>query len=371
MFKLTQIINNVVRDFKLHKEVILYRTETSSTLLKLQEDEVIKFGDSILRSLSIGHELRVIDEDGNLFQNNIDNKINSNYQFSEFLPNNLAFLRGHHGVFMRGVFDLVNSKLILNCEEFNPRVKNILFEFGNNKITIVSDREGDNYTINKLFIFEIFNNNKCTKPKYSFNFDFPNHASHGTIAREKTYIKKNIGIINNKLYLSFTDNSLMIIDIDKGEVLQHLGFSDGGKIKRDPINHLVTADFLGGGFVDANIGYLFNLYNSVLYYFDANTEEIEQVDLSQELEGKNLDGAIIKYYDDDIFAILDLLSGGVGIIDRHTHKLVWHQTMYFEGKKVRPLELKISGNYMCITDSAEQLHIFERTIALKEENTTS
>jgi hypothetical protein len=241
---------------------------------------------------------------------------------------------------------------------FDP-VENGIFDIVNNKINFISENCKSNQIIDNYFVGifnEILFSNSLNTGDYlwSFEFNFPKYYREGYCDYRETQLEKFIGVYEDELWILFSGNRILVLDIHTGE--ERHQFESLNKT-------LDTSFFINNCFLDKTTGVIKIL--AYLYYIEIDTKTKEAF---IKKDFKNFSMVNGSYYGGDTIYFVgnnnksqSISNNITGIFNTKTLEIDWSYELEVKDKNHFFVDVpQANATHFGIKDSENTLYLFER-----------
>lgn len=240
---------------------------------------------------------------------------------------------------------------------FDP-VENGIYDVVNNSINFIAKNCKSNEVIDSYYVgvFNdiLFSNTLNTGEElWTYQFNFPKHYDEGYCDYRETKIEKFIGVYENELWILFSANRILVLDINTGEELHQF----------EALNKtLETSFFVNNCFLDETNGTIKIL--AYLYYIEI---DIETKIASIKKKFKDFSMVNGSYYGGDTIYFVgnnktqSISNNIAGIFNTKTLEIEWSYELEVKDKFYFFVDVP-QANDKCfgIKDSENTLYLFER-----------
>lgn len=243
-------------------------------------------------------------------------------------------------------------------EEYNSIFR--IFNSNENKLYNLSILNINKYKIIKNSLVIVENNNRIALYDYlkntnlwSYQFSFPKYYNELHLDYEETKLEKFIGIYDNKLWILFSGNRILVLDINTGEELYQ--FESLNKT-------LDTSFFINNCFLDETTGVIKIL--AYLYYIEIDTKTKNTCIKKEFKDFSMVNGS---YYGGDIIYFVgnnkskSISNNITGIFNTKTLEIEWTYELEIKDKFHFFIDVpQANDKYFGVKDSENTLYLFER-----------
>lgn len=188
---------------------------------------------------------------------------------------------------------------------------------------------------------------------WTYQFSFPKFYNELHLDYEETKLEKFIGIYDNKLWILFSGNRILVLDINTGEELYQ--FESLNKT-------LETSFFINNCFLDETTGVIKIL--AYLYYIEIDTKTKKAYIKKEFKDFSMVNGS---YYGGDIIYFVgnnkskSISNNITGIFNTKTLEIEWTYELEIEDKFHFFIDVpQANDKYFGVKDSENTLYLFER-----------
>jgi len=201
---------------------------------------------------------------------------------------------------------------------------------------------------------EIYKNDMAKLNLWTYQFNFPKYYHEGYCDYRETQLEKFIGVYDNELWVLFSANRILVLDINTGKELHQF----------EALNKtLETPFFINNCFLDATNGTIKIL--AYLYYIEI---EIETKKASIKKHFKDFSMVNGSYYGGDTIYFVgnnhksqSISNNIAGIFNTKTLEIEWSYELEVKDKNHFFIDVpQANDNYFGVKDSENTLYLFER-----------